>query len=53
MIVIFVGKRLAFGSKATRRRHVERLHAVGITQLGRKGAVVDAGFVFTSKGGGF
>jgi protein-tyrosine phosphatase len=33
MIVFFVGKRLAFGSKATRRRHVERLHALGITHI--------------------
>jgi len=33
MIVFFVGKRLAFGSKATRLRHVERLHAMGITHI--------------------
>jgi len=33
MIVFFVGKRLAFGSKATRRRHVERLRALGITHI--------------------
>ena len=33
MIVFFVGKRLAFGSKATRLRHVERLHSLGITHI--------------------
>ena len=33
MIVFFVGKRLAFGSKATRLRHVERLRALGITHI--------------------
>ena len=33
MIVFFVGKRLAFGSKATRSRHVERLRAMGITHI--------------------
>lgn len=33
MVVFFVGKRLAFGSKATRLRHVERLHALGITHI--------------------
>ena len=31
MIVFFVTKRLAFGSKATGLRHVERLRALGIT----------------------
>jgi hypothetical protein len=29
----FVTKRLAFGSKATRRRHIERLHTLGITHI--------------------
>lgn len=33
MVVFFVGKRLAFGSKATRLRHVERLRAMGITHI--------------------
>ena len=33
MIVFFVGKRLAFGSKATRLRHVERLRAMGVTHI--------------------
>ena len=33
MVVFFVGKRLAFGSKATRIRHVERLRAMGITHI--------------------
>ena len=33
MVVFFVGKRLAFGSKATRLRHVERLRAMGITHV--------------------
>jgi hypothetical protein len=33
MIVFFVGKRLAFGSKATRLRHVERLRTMGITHI--------------------
>jgi protein-tyrosine phosphatase len=33
MVVFFVGKRLAFGSKATRLRHVERLRALGITHI--------------------
>lgn len=33
MVVFFVGKRLAFGSKATRLRHVERLRALGITHV--------------------
>ena len=33
MVVFFVGKRLAFGSKATRLRHVERLHLMGITHI--------------------
>jgi protein-tyrosine phosphatase len=33
MVVFFVRKRLAFGSKATRLRHVERLHALGITHV--------------------
>jgi protein-tyrosine phosphatase len=33
MIVFFVGKRLAFGSKATRLRHVERLRSLGITHI--------------------
>src|ERR1700687_3642646 len=33
MIVFFVGKRLAFGSKATRLRHVEMLRALGITHI--------------------
>ena len=33
MIVFFVGKRLAFGSKATRLRHVKRLRALGITHI--------------------
>ena len=33
MIVFFVGKRLAFGSKAVRLRHVERLRALGITHI--------------------
>ena len=33
MVVFFVGKRLAFGSKATRLRHVERLRTLGITHV--------------------
>jgi protein-tyrosine phosphatase len=33
MIVFFVAKRLAFGSKCTRVRHVERLQALGITHV--------------------
>src|SRR5579863_91226 len=33
MVVFFVGQRLAFGSKATRLRHVERLRALGITHI--------------------
>lgn len=33
MVVFFVKKRLAFGSKATRLRHVERLRAMGITHI--------------------
>src|SRR5579864_184489 len=33
MIVFFVGNRLAFGSKATRLRHVERLRSLGITHI--------------------
>ena len=33
MVVFFVGKRLAFGSKATRLRHVERLRTMGITHI--------------------
>lgn len=33
MVVFFVGKRLAFGSKATRLGHVERLRAMGITHI--------------------
>jgi len=33
MIVFFVGKRLAFGSKATRFRHVKRLRALGVTHI--------------------
>lgn len=33
MVVFFVGKRLAFGSKATRLRHVERLRAMGVTHI--------------------
>lgn len=33
MVVFFVGKRLAFGSKATRLRHVERLRALGVTHI--------------------
>jgi protein-tyrosine phosphatase len=33
MIVFFVTERLAFGSKCTRSRHVERLHALGITHV--------------------
>jgi protein-tyrosine phosphatase len=33
MIVFFVAKRLAFGSKATRLRHVERLRTMGITHI--------------------
>src|ERR1700676_4747567 len=33
MVVFFVGKTLAFGSKATRLRHVERLRALGITHI--------------------
>jgi len=33
MVVFFVGKRLAFGSKATRLRHVERLRGMGITHI--------------------
>lgn len=33
MIVFFVGKKLAFGSKATRLRHVERLRTMGITHI--------------------
>lgn len=33
MIVFFVGKRLSFGSKATRLRHVERLRAMGVTHI--------------------
>src|ERR1700732_3247737 len=33
MVVFFVGRRLAFGSKATLRRHVERLHVLGITHI--------------------
>ncbi len=33
MIVFFVRKRLAFGSKATRIRHVAKLRALGITHV--------------------
>ena len=33
MIVFFVTERLAFGSKCTRARHVERLRALGITHV--------------------
>ena len=33
MIVFFVTERLAFGSKCTRSRHVERLCALGITHV--------------------
>jgi hypothetical protein len=33
MVVFFVGKRLAFGSKCTRARHVERLESLGITHV--------------------
>lgn len=33
MIVFFVTERLAFGSKATRLRHVERLRGLGITHI--------------------
>jgi hypothetical protein len=33
MIVFFVAERLAFGSKCTRARHVERLRALGITHV--------------------
>lgn len=33
MIVCFVSKRLAFGSKCTRARHIERLRAMGITHI--------------------
>jgi protein-tyrosine phosphatase len=33
MVVFFVGKRLAFGSKATRLRHIDRLRAMGITHI--------------------
>jgi hypothetical protein len=33
MIVFFVTERLAFGSKCTRARHVERLHSLGITHV--------------------
>ena len=33
MIVFFVGKRLAFGSKCTRARHVDRLESLGITHV--------------------
>jgi protein-tyrosine phosphatase len=33
MIVFFVTERLAFGSKATRLRHIERLRAMGITHI--------------------
>jgi hypothetical protein len=33
MIVFFVTKRLAFGSKCTRARHVERLRSLGITHV--------------------
>jgi protein-tyrosine phosphatase len=33
MIVFFVTERLAFGSKCTRARHVERLERLGITHV--------------------
>jgi hypothetical protein len=33
VIVLFVTERLAFGSKATRLRHVERLRTIGITHV--------------------
>jgi hypothetical protein len=33
MVVFFVGNRLAFGSKATRLRHIQRLRAMGITHI--------------------
>ena len=33
MVVFFVGRRLAFGSKATRLRHIERLRTMGITHI--------------------
>jgi|HubBroStandDraft_6_1064221.scaffolds.fasta_scaffold32309_3 protein-tyrosine phosphatase len=33
MIVFFVTERLAFGSKCTRARHVERLESLGITHV--------------------
>jgi protein-tyrosine phosphatase len=33
MIVFFVTERLAFGSKCTRARHVERLRTLGITHV--------------------
>ena len=33
MVVFFVGKRLAFGSKATSLRHVDSLRAMGITHV--------------------
>jgi len=33
MIVFFVNRRLAFGSKCTRARHVERLESLGITHV--------------------
>jgi hypothetical protein len=33
MVVFFVGKRLAFGRKATRLRHVERLRTMRVTHI--------------------